>query len=111
MKILFQVLFLEDAAIFLDKIDAKSREKILYNIRKAQLRPDGELLKKLNDNIWEFRTNYANDHFRLLAFWDKSGGKETLVVATHGFLKKSNKTPKNEILKAEQLRKIYFSNK
>ena len=28
------------------------------------------------------------------AFWDKSGKKETLVLATHGILKKTNKTPK-----------------
>jgi len=111
MKSLFQVLFLEEAASFLEELNPKSREKILYNIRKAQVKLDSELLKKLNDNIWEFRTHYANNHFRLLAFWDKSGDKESLVIATHGFLKKSNKTPKDEIRKAEQLRTMYFSNK
>ncbi len=39
----FKVIFLEEAKIFLDSLDAKSREKILFNIRKAQLINDSEL--------------------------------------------------------------------
>lgn len=38
-------------------------------------------------------------------------GKGTLVIATHGFVKKTQKTPKREIEKAEQLRKEYLANK
>lgn len=37
--------------------------------------------------------------------------KETLVVATHGFNKKTQKTPKSEIEKAEEIRKQYFKEK
>ncbi len=47
--------------------------------------------------------------FRLFAFWDRD--LETLVVATHGIVKKSQKTPKKEITKAEAIRKEYFKNK
>lgn len=47
--------------------------------------------------------------YRLLAFWDNEVG--SLVIATHGFIKKTQKTPINEIAKAEALRKEYFSNK
>lgn len=36
---------------------------------------------------------------------------EALVVATHGMVKKTQKTPKKEIEKAEALRKEYFNNK
>ncbi|MBK6821862.1 MAG: type II toxin-antitoxin system RelE/ParE family toxin [Saprospiraceae bacterium] len=36
---------------------------------------------------------------------------EKLIVATHGFLKKTNKTPSSEIKKAETLKKKYFENK
>ncbi len=46
---------------------------------------------------------------RLLAFWDKTGMKETLVVATHGFVKKTQKTPKSDIEKAERIRKQYLA--
>lgn len=52
----FEVIFLEDAFEFLNKLEAKHSAKILYNIRKAQAVHDPELLKKLNDEIWEFRT-------------------------------------------------------
>lgn len=45
------------------------------------------------------------------AFWDKSNNKNTLVIATHGIEKKSGKTPKNELQKAEAVRIIYFENK
>jgi phage-related protein len=48
---------------------------------------------------------------RLLAFWDKTESKDTLVVATHGFIKKVDKTPANEIQRAIKLRERYFDNK
>ena len=67
------------------------------------------MFKKLADEIWEFRTKYSGKEFRLLAFWDKDESTNTLVIATHGFIKKQQKTPKNEIERAEQLRKDYFN--
>jgi phage-related protein len=45
----------------------------------------------------------------LFAFWDKD--VNTLVVATHGIFKKSQKPPKSDITKAEGIRKQYFENK
>lgn len=36
---------------------------------------------------------------------------ETLVIATHGFVKKSKKTPAKEIAKAKEIRRIYYKNK
>ena len=71
---------------------------------------DSELFKKLDGtNIWEFRTLYNGISYRLLAFWDTE--EETLVVATHGFVKKTDKTPLKEIRKAEAIRKEYFAEK
>jgi len=67
----FKVQFLEEAKEFLDSLADKPREKIIYNIRKAQITQDKELFKKLNDEIWEFRTLYSKTHYRLFAFWDK----------------------------------------
>ena len=37
--------------------------------------------------------------------------EETLVIATHGIVKKTQKTPLKEIAKAEEIRKEYFNNK
>ena len=59
--------------------------------------------------IWEFRTLYNGIAYRLFAFWDTE--EKTLVVATHGIIKKTQKTPSKEIAKAEAIRKEYFKNK
>lgn len=48
------------------------------HIRKAQYINDHELFKKLNDNIWEFRTLYNSKAYRLFPFWDKSKKNDTL---------------------------------
>ncbi len=62
-------------------------------------------------DIWEFRTQYAGIQIRLLAFWDKTDGKETLVFATHGFIKKVDKVPSKEIERAVKIKERYFQNK
>jgi len=107
----FQVLFLEEAAEFLDNLDEKTREKIYYNIRKATYSSNKELFKKLKGEIWEFRTLFNKMHYRLFAFWDKTGKDETVVISTHGMIKKTGKTPSGEIERAENLRKLYFEHK
>lgn len=109
MDKLFEITFLDEAFDFLKKLDRKHYEKILYNIRKAQANPDPELFKKLKDDIWEFRTLYSGNQYRLLAFWDKRNSIDTLVVATHGFVKKRSGVPEKEIQKAKQLKEKYFN--
>ncbi len=111
MDRLFDILFLDEAFEFLSSLEKKHSEKILYNIRKSQTTHDPELFKKLNDEIWEFRTLYQGLQYRLLAFWDKTDNAETLVVSTHGLVKKRSKVPENEILKAKQTRIEYFEEK
>ncbi len=108
MDIKFDVLFLEDARAFLVDLDEKARTKILYNIDKARVLNDPKLFKKLTETIWEFRTKYNGLQYRLLAFWDKSGATQTLVIATHGFVKKTDKVPAGELSRAENLRQLYF---
>jgi phage-related protein len=111
MEKLFEIVFLEEAYEFLKGLDRKHYEKILYNIRKSQVENDPELFKKLNEDIWEFRTLYQGLQYRLLAFWDKRDKTNTLVVSTHGFIKKRNKVPDNEIQKAIQQRIKYLNEK
>ena len=104
----FDIIFLDEAFEFLNSLEKKHSEKILYNIRKSQTAQNPELFKKLNDEIWEFRTLYQGLQYRLLAFWDKTDKTDTLVISTHGFVKKRSKVPESEILKAKQLRIEYF---
>jgi phage-related protein len=111
MKKNFDVELLEEAQAFLENLGEKERNKIFYNIRKAQYINDNELFKKLNDNIWEFRTLYNSKAYRLFAFWDKSKKNSTVVISTHGILKKTQKTPTKEIEKAENIRIEYLKNK
>lgn len=100
---------MKEAEEFLEEMNEKARTKLLYNLKKAQLLNDSSLFKKLSEYIWEFRSQTQGNQYRLFAFWDKEG--ETLVICTHGILKKSQKTPKKEIEKAEKLRSNYFKNK
>ena len=111
MNKLFEIVFLEEAFHFLEGLERTHYEKILYNIRKAQIEHNSELFKKLNNDIWEFRTLYKGLQYRLLAFWDKTSTSNTLVVSTHGFVKKRSKVPDNETQKAIQLRTKYFDDK
>jgi phage-related protein len=109
MKNYFEILFLEEAFEFLTGLERKHYEKILYNIRKSQVELDPSLFKKLTDDIWEFRTVYQGLHYRLLAFWDNRALVKTVVVVTHGFIKKRSKVPNNEIQKARLSRNSYLS--
>jgi len=111
MKIKFDVIFLDDAIEFIGKLDTKKRNKIFYNIDKSKVNNDPKLFKKLKDEIWEFRTKYSGIQYRLFAFWDKTDKSETLVISTHGIIKKVSKVPKSEIEKSERIRMEYFKNK
>ncbi|MFX0558646.1 type II toxin-antitoxin system RelE/ParE family toxin [Maribacter sp. CXY002] len=104
----FEVIFLEQAIDFMSKVDKKAKMKIYYNLDKATFGLDPKLFKKLTDDIWEFRTKYAGLQYRLFAFWDRTGKTETLVISTHGMVKKTDKVPKAEIEKAKQIRTEYF---
>lgn len=108
----FRVIMSGEADAFLCSLRPEVRAKIIYNVDKvANGYIDKDLFKKLDDTdgIWEFRTLYRGIHYRLFAFWDTDG--DTLVIATHGFIKKMQKTPQKEIAKAEAIRKIYFNKK
>ena len=104
----FKLSLLEEANDFLQSIPRQAYKKILYNVwRIAEGEKNSELFKKLeNSEIWEFRTLYNGTAYRLFAFWDTVS--QTLVVATHGIIKKTQKTPKKEIAKAEAIMKRYF---
>jgi len=107
----FDTKFLDEADKFIARLDQKAARKIIYNIDLAEQTNDPRLFKKLQNDIWEFRTKYAGLQIRLLAFWDKSDKKETLVIATHGFIKKVDKVSGDEIERAERIRDKYFNNK
>lgn len=107
----FKTIFLQEAVEFLGSLPEQARGKIFYNIDKVEGGVvSNDLFKKLeNTDIWEFRTLYNGIQYRLFAFWDTE--RESLVVATHGIVKKVWKVPTKEIAKAEELRRKYFETK
>ena len=108
----FNVVLYKDAEKFLASLDEKTRNKIYQTFDRASMLLDPEVFKKLADtDIWEFRTYFNKNRYRMLAFWDRTSGKDTLVIATHGFVKKTQKTPQKEIDKAISIRNLYFGNK
>lgn len=110
-QVIFEVELLEEARAFLKSLSKDIRLKIGHNIRRVQKGEQNiNLFKKLDStDIWEFRTLYNGIQYRLFAFWDKDNN--TIVVATHGIIKKTQKTPSKEIAKAESIRIKYFKNK
>jgi len=111
MKEKFSVILLQEAKDFLASLDKKTRKKILYNMWISKLQNDISLFKPLEREIWEFRTFFNKRYIRLFSFWDKSDNQNTLVVATHGLIKKTPKIPKSEINKAVNIREKYFKEK
>lgn len=106
-----RIAFMDMAREFIDSLPEKAQKKITYNLLKVEEgEMDRELFKKLdNSEIWEFRTLFNGISYRLFAFWDTE--IEALVIATHGIIKKTQKTPKKEIEKAEAIRNEYFNAK
>jgi phage-related protein len=103
----FDVKYLPGAIEFLENIETKAAQKLLYNISKSQEINDPRIFKKLkNSTIWEFRAGYSSNEYRLFAFWERQ--QNAFVVCTHGITKKTQKTPRKEIEKAEQVRKKYL---
>tara|TARA_R110001583_G_scaffold85062_2_gene223112 strand:+ start:904 stop:1212 length:309 start_codon:yes stop_codon:yes gene_type:complete len=95
----FKVELLEEVNQFLNGLNEKARDKIIYNIRKPQIINDNELFKKLNDKVWEFRTLHNKTKYRLFAFWDKTDKTETVAISTHGIEKKTARHQKKDIEK------------
>jgi phage-related protein len=87
------------------------KEKILWTIRLIE---DVEVVPSIylksisgTDGIYEIRIQTGSDIFRIFCFFDK----ENLVVIGNGFQKKTQKTPKNEITKAIQIKLNYENEK
>jgi len=62
---------------------------------------------KGSDGIYEIRIMVHRNIYRIFCFFDE--GK--MIILLHGFQKKTQKTPKNEIIKAKKLRQEYYEQK
>lgn len=93
---------------FLDSLSDKQVEKVLWVLRiikELEIIPKQYLKKMINtDDIWEIRVKFGNNSYRLLGFFHKS----KIIILTNAFSKKSQKTPKSEIILAEKRKQEYL---
>ena len=95
-------------AEYIKSLSDQQAEKIVFVldlIETVKVIPN-KFLKKLKatDDLWEVRIQQGNNIFRLLGFLD---GDELLIL-NHAFTKKTQKTPRKEIKKAERRKKEYL---
>ncbi len=58
----FQTIFLEEADKFIAGLDVKTVKKVFYNVDLAEQTNDPKLFKKLQNEIWEFRSKFSGLH-------------------------------------------------
>jgi len=86
-----------------DKIDW-----VIGLVRSLRMVPE-KFFKHLEgtEGLFEIRIKVGSDIFRIFCFFDEGN----LVILINGFQKKTEKTPKNEIEKAERLKQKYYEDK
>ena len=96
---------------FFVKQNNRVKEKIIWTIRLIE---DVEVVPSIylksisgTNGIYEIRIQTGSDIFRIFCFFDK----ENIIVIGNGFQKKTQKTPKNEIIKAIQIKLNYENEK
>lgn len=94
---------------FLDGLTSQQALKVawvLQFIEELDVVPVQYFKKLVNtDGIWEVRVPSGGNIFRLLGFFEDGN----VVILTHGFQKKTQKTPKKEIKLAEYRKKDYLN--
>jgi len=105
-----KVILLSRADEALVNLESKIQKKFFLLMEKIEHGAKPDDFKKLTEAIWELKADGDGKFYRMFAFWDKKGANETLIVCTHLYQKKSNKTSKNEIETAIQLMNEYMGN-
>ncbi len=94
---------------FLEGLSLRERAKMLAYIEKlvelknSGIPPKENLSKHLDEGIFELRVSFESRIARSLYFYEAEGQ----IIFTHGFVKKTQKTPKGEIARAKVIRQSY----
>ena len=90
-------------------LSEKEQEKIEFGLLllKTQDRIPSKFIKFIKDGLYELRTDYAGNIYRVFFIFDKG----QIVVLFNGFQKKSQKTPTSEIEKALRIKEEYYGDK
>lgn len=112
MEIKREIIFFGDYfEDFFNTLDDKTQDKvdeILYFVSILDIIPAKYLKKIVNTkDLYEIRIEYRSNIYRIFCCFDD----DKLVVLFNGFQKKTQKTPKKEIEKAERIMNEYFEQK
>ena len=93
----------------METLKEKEQEKVQYGLLllKTQDRLPKKFVKLIRDGIYELRTEYGGNIYRVFFIFDD--GK--IVVLFNGFQKKTQKTPTKEIDKALKIKESYYADK
>ena len=93
---------------FLDSLPGKAAQKVawvLSIIEELDIVPSSYFKKLVStEEIWECRIQFGANTYRIFSFLDGN----SVIVLTHGLIKKTQKTPHREIGRAEAYRKDYL---
>lgn len=96
---------------FYNNLNAKVQKKIIWTLKILEEidRVPEVYLKHLKNTtgLYEIRVQVGSNIFRIFCFFDL----DNLVVIGHGFQKKTQKTPKQQIKRAEQIKQEYYDSK
>ncbi len=93
----------------METLTEKEQDKIQYGLLllKTQERLSAKFVKFIRDGVFELRTEYNNNIYRVFFIFDDGN----IVVLFNGFQKKSQKTPSHEIDKAVKIKEEYYADK
>jgi phage-related protein len=96
---------------FFDTLDSEVKMKFNWTLKLISTvdRVPVKYFKHIEDSsgLFEIRVESGSNIYRVFSFFDKG----QLIILVNGFQKKSQKTPKKEIEKAEKLKKQYYDEK
>lgn len=94
---------------FMATLTEKEQQKVQYGLLllKTQDRLPGKFVKLVRDGLYEMRTEYNGNIYRVFFIFDDGA----IVVLFNGFQKKTQKTPSSEIEKALKIREAYYGDK
>ena len=95
---------------FIRSLDLKMKAKVVANLHLLEEygnQAREPLSKSIGNQLFEIRTIEGNNIVRIIYFFDG----DCIIIATNGFIKKQQKTPKSEIELAQKRRESYYLRK
>ena len=94
---------------FMQRLTEKEQQKVKYGLLllKSQNKVSTRFVKYIRDGIYELRTLYNGNIFRVFFIFDDGN----IVVLFNGFQKKTQKTPESEIELAIKIMEGYYADK